>query len=314
MRQTIVVTVLLCVLAIPAALLSNWAPQPKRTAVETVEAVVETARKTRARKPAAPIVAGKPLDDGFLKFAQWLATAARQLKVTQAASRDPVRWVTSAPRMIADTASVLVRSAKAAATMEAQAQPAMVGSIPVTIRSPVLPSGSLPPAEGAAAAQQQPPAMARDETPRGMSTGMQSAPPQQPADAGSAEALYAAGMKTLEGKPSAPGYADAARLLLASAERGHARAALALADLYVQGQGLERNYAAAYMWFDIAARGLPNDGARASAITRRDRMASAMTAEERKTAQAATRKWKPASIAATATPDRTMADAVGDQP
>ena len=118
-----------------------------------------------------------------------------------------------------------------------------------------------------------------------------------------ADALYSLGLDYRDGNGVARDAYAAARNLLAAAELGHAEAALAVADLYRQGLGVHRNDVAAYVWYDLAARRLPTAGKREAATEARDRAAAMLSAEELATAKGLVAAWRPRStVAAGGTP------------
>jgi TPR repeat protein len=264
MRQTFLVTILLCVLAVPAALLSSWAPQPQR-----VTAVAEPQRQGAISQMLAhpkPVINmnSAAAKTRLMTLVARFAMGARNLRALAPKSDNAVSWVTATPKAVTQTAAALLY---AVADARAQAQPVAVGSGA---------SGVVPVSGNAM---------------RSEPTGPSDAGPvnwhllaNDPSDA---EARYAIGMSYLTGKDVAQDYGMAAHWLTGSAERGDARAALALADLYVEGTGVDRSYVTAARWYEIAARGLPNDGTRSAAMAKRDRILGAMTAEERKIAEAA---------------------------
>ncbi|CAN5380647.1 hypothetical protein BH10PSE9_BH10PSE9_09810 [soil metagenome] len=270
MRQMLVVTILLCLLAIPAALLSSWAPRPQHAT-----AAIEPPRRgfipdmLAHPKPVIDINSAAA-QTRLVTLVQWFAIAAANLRTLGPQSNNPVSWVTATPKAVTRTAAALLHSVGIA---PAQAQPSVVGS--VASGMPVVVGNTI------------------GREPRDQNYASAANWYSLSADPADADARYAMGMNYLTGNDVVQDDGLAARWLMGSAERGHARAALALADLYVEGRGLERNYAAAYMWCEIAARGLANDGSRTAALAKRDRIAAAMTAEERKIAEAAIQSWKP---------------------
>jgi hypothetical protein len=128
-------------------------------------------------------------------------------------------------------------------------------------------------------------------------------------DPANAEARYAIGHDLLAAKE--PQAAEGARFLRGAAELGHARAALELAGLYVEGTGVDRDYVRAFMWYAIAQRGEIEPAAKEMAADRLSRLGRAMTSEEIVAAEALIRDWQPTRIETR--PDvETITSAVGN--
>jgi Sel1 repeat len=108
-----------------------------------------------------------------------------------------------------------------------------------------------------------------------------------------ADAHYSLGLIYRDGKGVEPDYAAAARHFLAAAEGGNADAQFAVADLYALGRGVPRDAAAAYRWYALAALGLRGDADRAAAAAKRDGLAAAMTPEELAAARRLVAEWQP---------------------
>ena len=95
------------------------------------------------------------------------------------------------------------------------------------------------------------------------------------------------------GAPGLPGDAEqSARWYRAAAAQGHAHAQYNLGLAYQSGSGVAQDDIAAYMWLDVAARGIPlgPDGTNA-ASQRRDALASRMTAAEIAEATRQSESW-----------------------
>jgi hypothetical protein len=108
-------------------------------------------------------------------------------------------------------------------------------------------------------------------------------------DPANAEARYGIARDFASKEPD-PDFDSAARWLLSAAELGHARAQLDLAAMYMAGEGVERDYRAAFMWSSLAGRGLTSETDKALAADMRDRLARAMTPDERAAADAMIRE------------------------
>jgi len=115
-----------------------------------------------------------------------------------------------------------------------------------------------------------------------------------------ADALYSLGLDYRDGNGVDRDAYAAARNLLAAAELGHAEAQLAIADLYRRGLGVHRNDVAAYVWYDLVAGRLSTAEKRAAAAGARDRLAALLSVEERATAKRLVAAWQPRSTAAAA--------------
>lgn len=71
---------------------------------------------------------------------------------------------------------------------------------------------------------------------------------------GNEDAMYLMGLRCLSyNKDEEPDYVGAAKWFLQAAEKGHARAQLELAMLYLQGDGVEKNLRAGIKWLKSAA-------------------------------------------------------------
>ncbi len=99
-------------------------------------------------------------------------------------------------------------------------------------------------------------------------------------DPDDADAHYSLGLIYRDGKGVAPDDFAAARHLLAAAERGHGPAQLAMAELYEEGRGVNRNAVAAYVWYDRASTSLNSDRGRLGAAEKRDRLVAGMNPAE----------------------------------
>ena len=60
----------------------------------------------------------------------------------------------------------------------------------------------------------------------------------------------------MKGQGVVQDHSEAARWLRKAPEQGVAEAQLQLGNLYGTGEGVPKNYAEAYFWFDLAAAGL----------------------------------------------------------
>jgi hypothetical protein len=122
---------------------------------------------------------------------------------------------------------------------------------------------------------------------------------------GNADIRYAIGRDYLDATPA--DYADAAHWLLSAAELGSAKAALDLSGLYVDGNGVDRNYPQAYLWASVASQTLTVADDVRAALDRIDRVSRAMTDAERAAAHEMVRTWQPQSVPMAADPTATAA-------
>ena len=99
-------------------------------------------------------------------------------------------------------------------------------------------------------------------------------------DPDDADAHYSLGLIYRDGKGVARDEFAAARHLLAAAEHGHGPAQLAMAELYEEGRGVNRNAVAAYVWYDRASTSLNSDRGRLGAAEKRDRLVAGMNPAE----------------------------------
>jgi TPR repeat protein len=90
-------------------------------------------------------------------------------------------------------------------------------------------------------------------------------------------------------------YACAAWWERQSAEQGFVEAQYDLGTIYQNGAGVQRSYAQAYLWYEIAARAGDREAAAA-----RDFIAQFLIADEVTQAQKLASEWQPKRAAATA--------------
>jgi TPR repeat protein len=76
-----------------------------------------------------------------------------------------------------------------------------------------------------------------------------------------------------------------------AAEQGDTLAQDALGDLYLNGQGVPRDYAEAYFWYDLAAAGELDASDAKDDATVRDKIASHLTQTALARVQERARKW-----------------------
>ena len=85
-------------------------------------------------------------------------------------------------------------------------------------------------------------------------------------------------------------YAAAASWYRKAAEQGDALAQSELARVYYIGRGVAQDYVLAYMWFSLAATKAPN-----AVKGRRDSVSAEMTPAQMEEAEKLAREWKPTS-------------------
>jgi hypothetical protein len=108
------------------------------------------------------------------------------------------------------------------------------------------------------------------------------------ADKGYAPSEYHLGGLLVEGHPGVPrDITGAAKLYRASAEQGDREAQVALAQLYFEGKGVEKNSEEAYFWAALAAK---NGDESTSAF--RDRLASALSVQQLANVDRRAGTWK----------------------
>ena len=107
------------------------------------------------------------------------------------------------------------------------------------------------------------------------------------AEAGDAEAQVALAGLYMAGEGVAADSAAAFRWYRRAAESGHPVAQLNLADLYREGRGVARDPVAAYAWFTLAA-----EQGRAWAGRQRDALAGELTASQLREANSLTEAWR----------------------
>ena len=89
-------------------------------------------------------------------------------------------------------------------------------------------------------------------------------------------------------------FATALRLYRPLAERGDAKAQYVLGRMYAKGQGVQKDYALAYMWFNLAAaQSAPNETGSEAAGVSRDELEKLMPPDQIAEAQRLGREWKP---------------------
>lgn len=89
-------------------------------------------------------------------------------------------------------------------------------------------------------------------------------------------------------------FAAALRQYRPLAEQGDATAQYVLGRMYARGQGVPKDYALAYMWFNLAAaQSSPNAAGAEAASVNRDELEKLMPRDQIAEAQRLTREWKP---------------------
>lgn len=88
-------------------------------------------------------------------------------------------------------------------------------------------------------------------------------------------------------------YATALRAWLPLAQQGHATAQFNLGVLYGQGHGVPQDHLQAYLWFTLAAAGLPPGTDREKAGRNRDVAAARLTPAQLAEARALAQTWPP---------------------
>jgi len=131
------------------------------------------------------------------------------------------------------------------------------------------------------------------------------------ADPDDAEVRYAIARDYLD-RPVEPDYAAAAHWLISAAELGHARAQLDLGEMYIEGNGVTRNYPVAFKWLALAKDRLTNGDQLVLAIDKLQRLNRAMTPDERADAAIMIDEWQPKTFAQNANGMATPTVVAGD--
>ena len=109
------------------------------------------------------------------------------------------------------------------------------------------------------------------------------------AEQGIASAQFNLGMMYARGQGVPQDYQAALKWYRRAAEQGHASAQNNLGLMYERGRGARQDFILAHMWSNIAAATLNGDEGK-SALTRRDHVASQMTAAQIEKAQEMARR------------------------
>ena len=78
-----------------------------------------------------------------------------------------------------------------------------------------------------------------------------------------------------------------------AAERGHAEAQSSYAEMFAEGQGLDRDDVQAYKWLTLAAERASDKRIRDAANRARKQIAARLSAEQRQDAERRARIWRP---------------------
>src|SRR5512138_370554 len=109
------------------------------------------------------------------------------------------------------------------------------------------------------------------------------------AEQGIASAQFNLGMMYAKGQGVPQDYQAALKWYRRAAEQGHASAQNNLGLMYERGRGARQDFIMAHMWSSIAAAALNGDEGK-TALTRRDHVASLMTAAQIEKAQEMARR------------------------
>jgi tetratricopeptide (TPR) repeat protein len=109
------------------------------------------------------------------------------------------------------------------------------------------------------------------------------------AEQGNASAQFNLGMMYAKGQGVPQDYQAALKWYRRAAEQGNASAQNNLGLMYERGRGARQDFILAYMWSNIAAASLNGDEGK-TALTRRDHVASQMTAAQIEKAQEMVRR------------------------
>jgi len=114
------------------------------------------------------------------------------------------------------------------------------------------------------------------------------------ADQGDVGGMFYLGFLYSEGEGVPKNDVESAKWFRLAAERGDPQSQYNLALSYAKGETGEPDNVSGYMWFSLAAaRFASSDAQRATAIARRDQLASKMTPAEVAEAQRRAREWQP---------------------
>jgi hypothetical protein len=94
-----------------------------------------------------------------------------------------------------------------------------------------------------------------------------------------------------------PNLAVGVHWLLSAAELGHPRAQLEIGGMYIEGNGVRRDYVAAFKWLSLAQDGLANGDELVLAVDKLSRLSRAMTPDEIADAAVMIEQWQPKSFA-----------------
>jgi TPR repeat protein len=85
----------------------------------------------------------------------------------------------------------------------------------------------------------------------------------------------------------------AVQFMRLAAERGHAEAQYSYAEMFAEGQGLDRDDVQAYKWLTLAAKRASDTRTRDAANRSRKQVAARLSAEQRQDAERRAKKWRP---------------------
>jgi hypothetical protein len=112
---------------------------------------------------------------------------------------------------------------------------------------------------------------------------------------GYAPAEYSLGVAYEKGQGVPQDFQEAANLYRLAAAQGNQFAQINLGVMYAHGRGVRQDFVRAHMWFNLAAAALSGDSGD-TAIKKRDRIASKMTAEQLATAQEMARRCQESKL------------------
>lgn len=255
MRQALLVTMLLGVLAVAAAVVVSATPLADYVdpvAVEQPKVDMRRAAEERSRE--------------IITALRQFAIGAARLKLSEPSNSSPPAF-----DVRQDALALVAGGAAHAADVRAKAASPSVagGSFSLIGREPSTPlpeTEALPPVASTSA-------------------GL--------VEATDAAAAYALAMQYRYGQGVARNYAIAARYFLAAAEQGNALAQLAIGELFHEGLGVTRDDVAAYVWLELAANGAADEPQRQLATEKRDVVASLLSPDELQAARAQVAAWKP---------------------
>jgi TPR repeat protein len=99
----------------------------------------------------------------------------------------------------------------------------------------------------------------------------------------------------IDGQGVARDYVEAVRWFRKAAEQGNTEGQWNLGVIYYEGRGMPRDYVEAHMWLNLAASG-PSSHAQKQAADLRDKLARVMNLNQLMEAQRRAREWEPKII------------------